>query len=431
MASLSTVCHHRHHRSVESAVTVLLLVLRHVDSTPTEQAAVDPTTVSPSTLWCPDVCDCYNNMETLDCSQRSLNVVPERLPQSARRVYLEDNTIGQVDPEEFTRSRRVSQLVLDRNRLTSVDTTSFCVMTSLQELSLSGNMIKSFQVSRRPRCVSESLRQLDLSLNLLRTVPTNLSSFAPGLEVLDLSCNEITKATLDSSFAQLRSLRHLDLSRNRIHFLSATDLRPLSYVPLDVLNLAETELAVIDDDALCSVSASLKYLSLTGNPLDPESLARALTGYASTCQNVTGKNRSNTPAPRGSKSVQSVALPLTRLSIGEMSIGNLTRNMLGQFHHLMVLDAAFSDLEWVEPELFNHLTRLETLHLEAGRLTVVENLYAMKSLRRIYLQHNQLTQAVTLTGLYALVSIDLSYNRISHVPAFWLDGFRHLQVTNT
>ena len=75
--------------------------------------------------------------------------------------------------------------------------------------------------------------------------------------------------------------------------------------------------------------------------------------------------------------------------------------MLGQFHHLLVLDAAYSDLEWVEPELFNHLTRLETLHLEAGRLRAVNNLAAMKHLRRVYLQHNQLTHVVALDTLYS------------------------------
>jgi len=142
--------HHRHrsHASREALVTVVMLILHHAESTQTESA------VSPATLWCPDVCDCYNNMETLDCSQRRLHVVPERLPQSARRVYLEDNNIGQIDPEEFKRSRRLSQLVLDRNRLSSVHTASFCAMTSLQELSLSANMISSFQVNRRPGCVS-------------------------------------------------------------------------------------------------------------------------------------------------------------------------------------------------------------------------------------------------------------------------------------
>lgn len=332
---------------MEAVVTVVLLLVHRGDLSPTESVAVDPLTASPATLWCTDVCDCYNNMQTLDCSQRHLSVIPGRLPQSARRVYLEDNNIGQIDLEEFTRSRRVSQLVLDRNRLTSVDTATFCMMTSLQELSLSANMIKSFHVSRRPGCISAALRQLDLSLNLLTTVPANLSSFAPRLEILDLSCNEITVATLDSSFAQLTSLRQLDLSRNRIHFLSATEFQPLRHVPLDVLNLAETELAAIEDDALSPLSGSLKYLSLTGNPLEPENLARVLARYAATRSldeagsNCTQCNASEPlTAPQSSETVQSVALPLTRLSIGEMSVGNLTQDMLAQFHHLLHYSSA-------------------------------------------------------------------------------------------
>ena len=93
-----------------------------------------------------------------------------------------------------------------------------------------------------------------------------------------------------------------------------------------------------------------------------------------------------------------------------------------------MLDAAYSDVEWVDPEVFSHLTRLETLHLEAGRLTAVDNLSSMTQLRRIYLQQNRLTQVVRLDALYSLVFIDLSCNRIAHVPAFWLDGLRHLQV---
>ena len=39
-------------------------------------------------------------METLDCSQRRLTVVPGRLPQSARRVYLEDNSIAEINLEQ-------------------------------------------------------------------------------------------------------------------------------------------------------------------------------------------------------------------------------------------------------------------------------------------------------------------------------------------
>jgi len=37
------------------------------------------------------------------------------------------------------------------------------------------------------------------------------------------------------------------------------------------------------------------------------------------------------------ETVQRVALPLTRLSVGEMSVGNLTRDMLAQFHNMLLL----------------------------------------------------------------------------------------------
>jgi len=40
-----------------------------------------------------------------------------------------------------------------------------------------------------------------------------------------------------------------------------------------------------------------------------------------------------------------------------------------------------------------------------------------------------LQQKTTTSRLYSLVFVDLSHNRISHVPAFWLDGLRHLQVS--
>jgi len=103
-------------------------------------------------------------------------------------------------------------------------------------------------------------------------------------------------------------------------------------VPLDVLNLAETELAVIEDNALCPLSDNLKYLSLMGNPLDPDNLARALSRYAPTDVDTGSGNLTehNTSAPEAAQS--DVPLPLTRLSIGEMSVGNLSRHMLAQFH---------------------------------------------------------------------------------------------------
>jgi len=94
--------------------------------------------------------------------------------------------------------------------------------------------------------------------------------------------------------------------------------------------------------AVC-LSETLKYLSLTGNPLNPDNLSRLLTRYAAgkslddVGSNCTSYNVTSTPAARQRffQSVQTVSLPLTRLSIGEMSVGNLTRDMLAQFRYLL------------------------------------------------------------------------------------------------
>jgi len=124
---------------------------------------------------------------------------------------------------------------------------------------------------------ASNLRELDLSLNLLTTVPRGVALFAPHLEILDLSCNEISSATMDSSFSAMRSLRQLDLSRNRIHYLAADDFRPLAGIALDLLNLGECELISVDDTVFDPLIGNLTCLSLAGNPLSAAMLERLFT----------------------------------------------------------------------------------------------------------------------------------------------------------
>jgi Leucine-rich repeat (LRR) protein len=121
-------------------------------------------------------------------------------------------------------------------------------------------------------------------------------------------------------------------------------------------------------------------------------------------------------------------IPLTRLDVSQMKIDNLTVAMLGKFRRLVIIDAGFSDVKWVEPEVFGLLPDVETLHLEAGRLTRLDGVTSLKRLRRLYVQENRLEEVIALDGLYALVSVDMSYNRLKTVPSYWLNGLRNLQV---
>jgi len=131
---------------------------------------------------------------------------------------------------------------------------SVCGLTRIQELNLAANRIRDFHVAgaggsstdtaEAERCRAPELKELNLSLNLLTAVPRNLSEFAPNLEILNLSYNEIESAALDATYAAMAALRYLDLSRNRIHHLDADDFAAVAPgagtagggVPLEILS---------------------------------------------------------------------------------------------------------------------------------------------------------------------------------------------------
>jgi len=68
--------------------------------------------------------------------------------------------------------------------------------------------------------------------------------------------------------------------------------------------------------------------------------------------------------------------------------------------------------------------------VEGGRLERLDNVRALRRLRRLHAQENRLTTAVDVRGIQSLESVDLSRNRIETIPSHWLSGTRGLQVVN-
>ena len=172
---------------------------------------------SPESASCPVGCDCFNSYETVDCSRRGLETLPP-LHNATRRLYLEDNRLVSL-AAGLRQAGQLTLLIVERNSLERVDVTeSLCGLTRIQELNLAANRIRSFHVasgtrsadSEATRCRAPVLKEINLSLNLLTSVPRNLSEFAPNLEILNLSYNEIDSATLDDSYAAMTlSLIHI------------------------------------------------------------------------------------------------------------------------------------------------------------------------------------------------------------------------------
>jgi len=415
-----------------------------VRTTSTWAADAGMSAETESAASCPAHCDCFNSYETVDCSRRGLATLP-LLHNATRRLYLEDNQLVSLDAG-LRDAAQLTLLIVERNSLERIDVEkSFCGLTRIQELNLAANRIRSFHVvsgarstnTEGTRCRAPMLKELNLSLNLLRAVPRNLSEFAPNLEILNLSYNEIGSATLDESYAAMTSLRYLDLSRNRIHYLDGADFSAVAVtgVPLEILSLVECGLVQIDEDALADL-VNLTSLGLANNPLQQDTMTAALGRIG---RQTPGNWSYDGPEPRtadveveeySSRTCPTSDSQLIRLDISEVILANLTVDAVGGFPRLVVLDASYCELKHVDPHLFDCLSELETLHLEGGRLERLENLPALRRLRRLHLQENRLTTAVDLHGIDGLESVDLSRNRIETIPSQWLSGTRGLQVVN-
>jgi len=251
-------------------------------ASPWTAAAAGP--VETESASCPADCDCFNSFETVDCSRRGLATLPP-LHNATRRLYLEDNRLVSLDAG-LRDAAQLTLLIVERNSLERIDVAeAFCGLTRIQELNLAANRIRSFQVAvgrrstdtGRTRCRAPVLKELNLSLNLLTAVPRNLSEFAPNLEILNLSYNEIGSAALDESFAAMLSLRYLDLSRNRIHYVASDDFSAVAGtgVPLEILSLVECGLVQIDENAMADL-VNLTSLGLANNPLQQDTMTAAL-----------------------------------------------------------------------------------------------------------------------------------------------------------
>ena len=222
---------------------------------------------------------------------------------------------------------------------------------------------------------------------------------ATGLEVLDLSGNQLTQMSLP----ELPALEELWLGNNQLTQVSLPDELP-----------------------------ALKELSLGNNQLTQVSLSGlpALEGLGLYENQLTQVSLSGLPA-------------LKELDIGENQLTQVSLSGLPALKELDLYDnqltrvslSGLPALEWLYLE-HNHLTQvslsglpaLKGLELQNNQLTQV-SLSGLPALEWLYLDNNQLTQ-VSLSGLPALEELDLNDNQLTQVSLSELPALEGLYLDN-
>ena len=443
--------------------------------------------------WCPSQCECFNNLETVDCSRRGLTLLPS-LSGVTHKLYLENNQLEDIPESSFNSSPKLQVLILEHNRLFFVTTASFCSLHYLQELDLSSNQLSLFKVYFDYNDESSTFSSTTLPLDEHTTInadnafeklksvesdddkmnihsgnnsnskpfpttplvgdyektPFKTSPFYPTFdnEKLNYELNNLNKCVCVN-------LKEINLSHNQLKNIPYAVAR---FAPkLEIFNLANNQITSLRFDATYSFLSSLRYLDISRNDirsisfedLQPFKTASKLsleTINLSDCgllyihpsaflnlPSLTSLSLARSLVNRSILENVFASFPpnnhLTRLDLSEMFLSNITLKMLSNFQHLTTLVASYCDVEKVEENLFVQLSNLETIHLEGGQLVELNEIEKLKNLRKISLHLNQL-EYICLNGSQNLEYVDLSYNKFSEWRDNWLFAYDEIQLLN-
>lgn len=335
---------------------------------------------------------------------------------------------------------QLRNLDLSRNLITELDTFN---NTDLRVLDISHNLIRTLRDSPfRTLC---SLEVLNLSGNAIDCIPTDTFYGLDELLSLDISENNITTLE-DDAFESLSSLQQLNLSKNQIGTLSEKCFNNLQR--LQQLNLSWNKLSRMAPGTLQALP-SLSRLMIAGN------LALGGGSKDSALLVGTGKRLQTLDASR--TGLEHVPAALTHsvrtLRLARNSIRYVRCGDLDSYPLLQLLDMTTNLLEEMEEDALGRLEMLVVLYLTDNKLHAIPRSLP-DDLKILHLEFNHIQQIVSgdLLGLpklevlllndndikvvqegafnqmSSLITLDLSRNPISILPADTLAGPTRLQV---
>ena len=281
---------------------------------------------------CPMVCDCVSN--SVNCSNRGLDEIPENIPSSSTELFFRNNSITELNLGEIE-FHTLHTLDLRDNLLETIPSRVFRMTSFLRTLNLDNNRLDT--ISRSETFFGEgenSLTHVTLSRNLFTgTIYQRFLFHMIEVKFLDISHNGFTLIPANAFPLQLE---HLDLSYNRFNQfnrLAFANLKDLTY-----LDLRGLDVEVIGSDLFTDMR-SLKRLRIGGRNVNSIE-ANLLSGLHS----------------------------LTTLEIVDSDVTSLPSELLIFSQSLRHLDLSNNRLDSLQQEFFNHVLLLRSLNLTGNNL---------------------------------------------------------------
>ena len=309
------------------------------------------------------------------CSFRSI---------SLKLLRLRENHITALTDGMFKEIGQLRELDMAKNKIASVQESSFEGVTGLITLNLVDNELENI-----PKGLPPSLQQLYLNKNKLSEIKmddfthllklrrlilrdnqiVNLENGAfnglTGLRKLDLAANKI-KQIPGKLFKPLRNLTHLDISKNKLESIRFLRNRFKSLCSLRVFNMADNLCSYVQPN----IFQSMKYLEILN-------LAKNKLGCL-----FTGKGAETTF--KGLKHLKEIYITNNNLdTISEAAFNDQTE--------LQVLKVDGNKISHFSPNLFRFTKSLKSLDLSQNKISVLtkDNMKYLQNLQNLNLAKNQ------------------------------------------
>ena len=327
-----------------------------------------------------------SNIRSLDLSHNLIRGIHPGFFQPVRSMLkmldLSHNQLPIVSTETLGRLKKLTHLDLSVNQITEFQPTTLEESRGVQVLNISYNILSELGASMLNR--QENLRVLDLSFNKIENLPEGFFS-KTKLEIFRMAFNKLNEIPVKALNPVQSSLKHLDLSGNRIKLISDTLLNQIQNIVY--LDLSFNSIYQIDEKAFCC-SPALSHLSLSHNPL---------------------------------KVVSSNIFQGLMHSLEHLDLSNTSLTILPSFHlpKLVQLNMSSNKLTFVPSTALANMSTLRSLDLSNNYLPSPPSMvwHIMPRLRELSIARNPIKslQNESFLSLDRLESLDISHMELDSV----------------
>lgn len=391
--------------------------------------------------------DCHLELTVVDLSHNDIQLLPSNAFGTLRRLrelYLQDNQLSTAEeralvgmhslhilnlsgndlitlpPGLFANTSELMELYLSNNSISILAPGLFAGLQQLLVLDMSHNEVTNTWVNSETFEALIRLVVLNLNHNKLTRIDGSLFHNLYSLQILELAHNQIESIT-DNAFASMYNLHTLVLGHNRLTHLDAFTLNGL--YGLSLLSADNNRIDNVHPDAFRNCS-HLQDLHLNGNSLFAVPEAIRQLQFLKTLD--LGENHIGSILNASYRGLQQ----LHGLRLIDNNIGNLTQGTFAEMPALRILNLAKNKIQSIVPGTFDANKNLHAIRLDTNFLSDITGLFAnLPNLMWLNISGNQLTWFD-----YALVPLELQWldihaNQIGSLGNYFeLESKLHLQT---